>query len=137
METTIHYDASCIGFQGFWNIVQGIDVCSGSVDFGTIENVASTSTSNFATALSTFEHVHWDGKDAQAHALLALSVKCVIIPHIHSCKTLKEAWDTLATLYQARNEVLVAYLRKRLESEHMNEGDSMDGFLTWIKNLKK
>ena len=59
------------------------------------------------------------------------------IPHICSCKTLKEAWDTLATLYQARNEARVAYLRKQVESEHMNEGDSMDNFLTKIKDMKE
>ena len=69
--------------------------------------------------------------------MLALSVKCAIIPHICSCKTSKYAWDVLATLYQARNEARVAYLRKQLESEHMNEGDSMDTFLTKIKDLKE
>ena len=62
--------------------------------------------------------------------MIALSVKRSIIPHIRSCKTAKDAWDTLTTLYQARNEARVAYLRKQLESEHMNEGDSMDSFLT-------
>ena len=30
----------------------------------------------------------------------------------------------------------VAYLCKKLESEHMNEGDSMDTFLTKTKDLK-
>ena len=69
--------------------------------------------------------------------MLALSVKRAILPHICSCKTSKEAWDTLATLYQARNEVRVAYLCKHLESEHMNEGDSVDIFLTKIKDLKE
>ena len=83
------------------------------------------------------EQLCWDGRDAQAHALLALSVKRAIIPHIRSCRTLKEAWDTYATLYQARNEVRVAYLCKQLESEHINEGNSLDNFLTKIKDLKE
>ena len=78
-----------------------------------------------------------NNKDAQSHALIALSVKRAIIPHIRSCKTTKDAWDTLTTLYQARNEARVAYLRKQLESEHMNEGDSMDSFLTKIKDFKE
>ena len=43
----------------------------------------------------------------------------------------------LARLYQVRNEARVAYLRKQLESEHMNEGDPMDSFLTKIKDLKE
>ena len=62
-------------------------------------------------------------------------MKRSIIPHIRSCKTVKEAWDVLANLYQVRNEARVAYLRKQLETEHMNEGDSMDAFLTKIKDL--
>ena len=69
--------------------------------------------------------------------MLAFSIKRAIIPNIRSCRTLKEAWDTLATLYQARNEARVAYLHKQLEREHMNEGDSMDNFLTKIKDLKE
>ena len=59
---------------------------------------------------ATQEQKRWDGRDAHAHALIALSVKRTIIPHIRSCKTAKEAWDVLCTLYQARNEACVAYL---------------------------
>ena len=36
---------------------------------------------------ATQEHKRWDGKDAQAHALIALSMKRTIILHIRSCKT--------------------------------------------------
>ena len=64
-------------------------------------------------------------------------MKRTIIPHIHGCETVKDAWDMLARLYQVRNEARVAYLRKQLESEHMNEGDPMDSFLTKIKDLKE
>ena len=42
--------------------------------------------------------LRWDGRDAHAHALIVLSVKRAIIPHIRSCKTTKDAWDTLTTL---------------------------------------
>ena len=37
----------------------------------------------------------WDSRDAHAHALIALSMKCVIIPHICYCKIENDAWDTL------------------------------------------
>ena len=131
--------------KGLWNIVQGYDVRpivarTSTDDVGAVEDVAGTS------LLARFvppppppkaEQIRWDGRDVQAHALLALSIKRTIIPHIRSCKTAKEAWDTLATLYQARNEARVAYLQKQLESEQMNEGDSMDNFLTKVKDLKE
>ena len=73
----------------------------------------------------------------QAHALIALSVKRTMIPHICSATTAKQAWDILAHLYAGRNEANVAYLRKQLESLHMQGGDSMDTFLTEIKDLKE
>ena len=44
----------------------------------------------------TVDQTRWDGRDAQAHALIALSVKRTIIPHIWSCKSAKDAWNTLA-----------------------------------------
>ena len=101
-----------------------------AAEIGDVEDVAGSSTAaaTIRAPPPTAEQSHWDGKDAQAHALLALSVKRAIIPHICSCKTSKDAGDVLTTLYQARNEAPVAYLRKQLESEHMNEGDSVDTF---------
>ena len=68
---------------------------------------------------------------------IALSVKHSIIAHIRTCKIAKEAWDVLANLYQACNEARVAYLRKQLEVENTNEGDSMDVFLRKIKDLNE
>ena len=132
--------------KGLWNIVQGVDVrpivvgnAANAAEICDVEDVAGSSTAaaTIRAPPPTAEQSRWDGKDAQAHALLALSVKCAIILHIRSCKTSKDAWDVLATLYQARNESRVAYLRKQLESEHMNEGDSMDTFLTKIKDFKE
>jgi transposase InsO family protein len=137
--------------KGLWNIVQGLEKRPANVatnvesssDVDGVEDVEGSNAfqipiSRHAQELPPIpEQVRWDAKDAQAHALIALSVKRAIIPHIRSCRTAKDAWDTLTTLYQARNEARVAYLRKQLESEHMNEGDSMDSFLTKIKDLKE
>ena len=105
--------------KGLWNIVQGYDVRpivvgTSTNDVGVVEDVAGSSL--LARSFSppppppTIEQIFWDSKDAQVHALLALSIKCNIIPHICSCKTAKEAWDTLATFYQTRNEACAAYL---------------------------
>ena len=81
--------------------------------------------------------IQWDGRDAKAQALIALSVKKSLIPHIRSCVTARESWDKLASLYQVRNEAHVAYLHKHLKDQHMNEGDSMDAYLIAIKDLKE
>ncbi|MCO5602189.1 hypothetical protein L7F22_056317 [Adiantum nelumboides] len=75
--------------------------------------------------------------DAQAHALIALSVKRTITPHIRSTKSAKQAWDILAGLYAGRNEAKIALLRKELESKIMNEEDDMDTFLAGIKDINE
>ena len=108
--------------KGLWNIVQGIDVrpvvvvdaANAAAEIGDVEDVTGSSTLVAPVrAPPLTEQICWDGKDAQAHALIALSVKRAIIPHIRSCKIAKDAWDILSTLYQARNEARVAYLRNR------------------------
>ena len=50
--------------KSFWNIVQGFDVHLGSVDSGTIEDVAGTSTSGIVVVFPTTKQVCWDGRDA-------------------------------------------------------------------------
>ena len=129
--------------KGLWNVVQGAkkrpvveNINADGTDF--VEDVDHPVDAHATVSVvPTAEQLRWDGRDDQAHALIALSLKHAIIPHIRSCKTAKDAWDTLTTLYQVRNEAHVAYLRKQLESEHMNEGDSMDSFLTKIKDFKE
>ena len=95
--------------KGLWNIVQGDNVrpivvasttrtgtSTGSTstgDAGAVEDaIGSTSiAAPIYAPRSIVEQLCWNGRDAQAHALLALSVKHAIIPHIRSCRTLKEA----------------------------------------------
>ena len=77
--------------------MQGIDVrpvmvvvdAANAAEIGTVEDVAGSSISVALVRAPplTAEQICWDGKDAQAHALIALSVKRAIIPHIFSCKT--------------------------------------------------
>ncbi|MCO5557572.1 hypothetical protein L7F22_011138 [Adiantum nelumboides] len=87
--------------KGVWNMVQGIDVRPGTVDVAEVVDVAgpSTRTAAVRSVLPTAEQARWDVKDAQAHALIALSVKRTITPHIRSAKSAKQAWDIMAGLY--------------------------------------
>lgn len=83
------------------------------------------------------EQARWDGRDANARALIALSVERDIIPTIRSCKTARDAWDNLANLYQVRNGARVAYLKRKLKTLPMLDGDSMDDYLTKVKDLRE
>ncbi|MCO5585732.1 hypothetical protein L7F22_039668 [Adiantum nelumboides] len=108
-------------------------------DVGEIEDVAGLAARIAAVrfVLPTTEQVRWDVKDAQAHALIALFVKRTITPHIHLVKSVKQAWDILASLYAGRNEAKIALLRKELESKIMNEEDDMDTFLAGVKDINE
>ncbi|MCO5558339.1 hypothetical protein L7F22_011920 [Adiantum nelumboides] len=125
--------------KGVWNIVQGIDVRPGSVDVVEVVDVASPSTRIAAarSILPTTEQARWDVKDAHAHALIALSVKRTITPHICSAKSAKQAWDILVGLYAGSNETKIVFLHKELESKIMNEEDDMDTFLAGIKDINE
>ena len=93
--------------KGLWNIVQGYDVCPIVVGMSTddarvVEDVAGSSLltrSALPPPPPTAEQICQDVKDSHAHALITSPINCDIIPHIHSHKIAKEAWDTLATLY--------------------------------------
>ncbi|MCO5597815.1 hypothetical protein L7F22_051899 [Adiantum nelumboides] len=87
--------------------------------------------------LPIVEQAHWDVKDAQAHSLIALSVKCTITLHIRSAKFAEQAWDILVGLYVGRNEAKISLLRKELESKIMNEEDDMDTFLAGVKDINE
>ncbi|MCO5595243.1 hypothetical protein L7F22_049283 [Adiantum nelumboides] len=107
---------------------------------GEVEDVAGLAASRIAAVkfvLPTAKQALWDVKDAQAHALIALSVKRTITPRIRSTKSAKQAWDILGGLYASSNEAKIALLRKELESKIMNEKDDMDNFLVGVKDINE
>jgi hypothetical protein len=98
--------------KGLWNIVQGVErrpvtpATTGTTNTSTVadedgveDDILQIPVRAAVFVAPTVEQIRWDGRDAQAHALIAFSVKCAIIPHIRSCRTAKDAWDTLTTLY--------------------------------------
>ncbi|MCO5580502.1 hypothetical protein L7F22_034370 [Adiantum nelumboides] len=121
--------------KGVCNIVMGIDVRPRFEDIGEIEDVVGLAA--VRAILPTPEQARWDVKDAQAHALIVLSIKCTITPHICSAKSTKQAWDILANHYAGRDEAKIALLRKELESKIMNEEDDTDTFLAGVKDVNE
>ena len=64
-------------------------------------------------------------------------LKCYIVPRIWFCTISKGDWDVLNNLYAQRNEPRVVMLKQQLEETKMQEGDSMDAFMTKIKDFKE
>ncbi|MCO5550514.1 hypothetical protein L7F22_004001 [Adiantum nelumboides] len=133
--------------KGVLNIVQGIDVHSHSVDARFIEDVVGSSTgagvvrsttaASVRVVLPTTEQIHWDNKDSQAHAIIALFTKHNIAFPICLARTAKQAWDILVSLYVGQNEAKISYLLKELESKILQKNDDMNFFLAEIKDLKE
>ena len=72
-----------------WNIVVDVDQRATSpTSQSTVTNIGSSSTMASPTP-PTQEQLRWDRKDAQAHALIALTVKRHIVPHVWPCSTSK------------------------------------------------
>ena len=68
-------------------------------------------------------------------AVIALTIKRSITPHIRSCKTSKQAWDVLKTMFQSKNNAQISFLKKELDNVRMSEGDSMVDHLTKVQDL--
>ena len=67
-----------------WGIVIGFDEHPASSSSPNSPSPSRTDANNASSSphQSTSSQLKWDGKDAQAHALIALSVKCHIVSHI-------------------------------------------------------
>lgn len=128
--------------HGFSKIVEGSEPRPGSRVTSDMDEDSTSITGRRGIpapppAPTTDAQQKWDERDAKAHAMIALSLKVALIPHIRSCKSAKEAWDTLANLYQVRNEARVAYLKRQLDHLVMHEGETMDSFITKLKDLRE
>ena len=104
-----------------WNIVIGSDerpASSSSPNFPSPSRTTETNNASSSTPQqSTSSQRKWDGRDAQVHALIALSVRRHILPYIRSWTTSKIAWNVLTDLYAQRNEARVVMLKRQLEKQ--------------------
>ncbi|KAI5054075.1 hypothetical protein GOP47_0031033, partial [Adiantum capillus-veneris] len=85
----------------------------------------------------TPEQKRWDTKDAQAMDVIALTIKRTITPHIRSCRTSEDAWNTLQAMFGGRNAARIEFLKKQLDKIQMDEGDDIVEHLTKIRDLKE
>ena len=85
--------------KNMWNIVSSNEPRRVRANASSSDNVTYDASSSAVFMPPMEEQIQWDGHDAKAHALIALSIKKSIVPHIHSCRTAKQSWDQLASFY--------------------------------------
>ncbi|KAI5053925.1 hypothetical protein GOP47_0031183 [Adiantum capillus-veneris] len=69
-------------------------------------------------------------------AMIALTIKRTITPHIRSCRTSEDAWNTLQAMFGGRNAARIEFLKKQLDKIQMDEGDDIVEHLTKSGILK-
>lgn len=67
--------------------------------------------------------------------LLKLSVKHCIISHTRECKSTNEIWKTLKESYEIKNTNHLLFLKSKILSNKIEEGESVTTFISRIKEL--
>jgi hypothetical protein len=75
-------------------------------------------------------------KEAKAHRLILDGVKDHLIPHLDEKKTVREMWDALKNLYEAKNENRKMALKDKLHNTKMGKGESVSSYLTRVAQVK-
>ena len=120
--------------KGLWDYVFGDEVRPVTVAPGTPARGEGRG-AQVVVAGPTLEPKRWDTKDAQAMAVIALTIKRSITPHIRSCRTLHNAWEILQSMFSSKNDARIQFLRKQFDKLEMQESDNMVEHLTKIKDL--
>ena len=77
----------------------------------------------------------WEKRETKAKVLLRMSIKDNIIPHIRDCKTSKETWEILKSLYEATNSNRIMFLKTKLLSMKMEAHENITTYVSRIKDL--
>lgn len=98
------HDENVLVTKNLWNIVVGTEVrpprpiATTGASGG--QNATDDDPSSTIPALPpTHQQSRWDGRDAQAHALIALYIKRGITPRVRSCSTSKGCLGILWPLF--------------------------------------
>ena len=76
-------------------------------------------------ALNEFEAL-----EARAQRVILNGVKDHLIPHLAEKKTVKDRWDTLNQLFEAKNENRKMTLKDKLHNVKMNKDEGVASYIT-------
>ena len=101
-------------FEGLWGIV------TGSVPAPTAPD----------------ELIKYDMASAKALMLIMLSISDDVQPHVRNAEKPKEAWDKLATIYEAKNQTKILHLQSKLHTLSMGSDEKVEEFLHRVAELR-
>lgn len=125
-----------------WQITIGEDerpvmFRSPTKDMTPIKEEASTSDEITQPSYEDFlvSRNEWDRRATRALCMINMSVQDHIIPHIASTTKPSEAWSILQKMFEATNVTRVLFLKQSLLTLKMSENESVQPFLTKVKEV--
>ena len=68
-------------------------------------------------------------KEVKAQRLIMYGIRDHLIPHVVEKKTVYNMWNTLKSLYEAKNENRIMPLKEKLQGTKMAKGEGVASFL--------
>ena len=76
-------------------------------------------------------------RDKKARVTICLAVSDSILATVRSCDTAKSVWDKLASVFESKSLVNRLFMRRKLLTMKMSEGDALSAHINSIKTLSE
>jgi hypothetical protein len=68
--------------------------------------------------------------------IISVNLRSSLVVHARSCKTAKDLWDNLKSLYESLSMSRRMLLRNKLNACRMAEGESVSSYIDRIKEIR-
>src|ERR1700712_3274149 len=79
----------------------------------------------------------WVKRDKKARVTICLAVSDSTLATVRSCDTAKSVWDKLASVFESKSLVNRLFMRRKLLTMKMSEGDALSVHINSIKTLSE
>ena len=122
--------------KDLWDIVSGEEKRPENPTIITpSRGIASSSSTSTVSSTSSEAQKKFDKRNAQALSLISLSIKRNLLTSIRYATSAKQAWDTLESMYDVKNEARILALRNELSRLKMNDNDNLLDHLNKLKSI--
>jgi hypothetical protein len=67
--------------------------------------------------------------------IISINLRSSLVVHVRDCKTTKELWDKLKSMFESSSMSQRMFLRSKLNTCKMDEGESVSSYLDRIKEI--
>src|ERR1700754_1306763 len=81
--------------------------------------------------------VEWVKRDNKARVTIRLALSDSILATVRSCDTALSVWEKLASIFESKSLVNRLFMRRKLLTMKMSEGDALSTHINSIKTLSE